>query len=100
HTHTNFSGKTNAVGILNSEEEYFREWKEAGVVGAIVLESRHPRETTHLHNRGVTYCAGVDLPVDVTRIEAGLRAHQYRCLKIYLGYVRHYAYDLGYEPAY
>lgn len=100
HTHTNFSGKINSTGILNSAEEYFRQWKQAGIAGAIVMESRQPQETVHLPNKNVFYCAGVDIPVDVARIDAGLRSHQYRCLKIYLGYVKHFASDPGYEPAY
>jgi predicted TIM-barrel fold metal-dependent hydrolase len=101
HTHTNF--RTEAASSSRdrtSEQEYFREWKEAGVVGAVVMESRHPEETTHLSNPNVVYCGGVDIPVDSARLEEGLRSGRYSCLKIYLGYVWHYAYDPGYEPAY
>lgn len=100
HTHTNFSNKISGTGVLNSEEEYFREWQQAGVVAAIGLESRHPKETIHIAGHNILYCAGVDFPVEVGRIESGLKSHQYGCLKIYLGYVPRYASDPGYEPAY
>jgi uncharacterized protein len=97
HAHTNFESLESG---RPKRQDFLQGLKAAGIVASIIMESRRPTETTHLRQPGIFYCAGVDVPVDVLRIEKGLQSRQYRCLKIYLGYVRRYASDPAYEPAY
>ena len=101
HTHTDFSGgieKTSGVPL--TEEEYFKEWREAGVVGAVAHTSQTLGNFHNLKDRNVTYCAGAGTHVKVAAIAAGLKSGKYGCIKIYLGYVHRYAYDPAYEPLY
>jgi uncharacterized protein len=102
HTHTRFDGKPERTSkIVVSEEQYLREWAEAGVVGAVSHTSATGEGyVDHLRARHVVFCAGIGPTVDTARIEAGLRSGQLGCLKIYLGYVHQWAYDPAYEPAY
>jgi uncharacterized protein len=101
HTHADFTGELERTSkIPMTEAEYFREWKEAGVVGAVSHEHRGGTGTADLRSRNVVTCAGTDAKVDVKRIEAGLKSGRYGCIKIYLGYVHQWAYDKNYEPAY
>lgn len=101
HTHTSFTGATEpATGRPQTMDQYFREWREAGIVGAIAHTTTDGGNFHDLATRNVIYCGGVGDRVDLKRIEAGLKSKKYRCLKIYLGYVHRYAYDPGYEPVY
>jgi uncharacterized protein len=93
HTHTSFKSP-------NTEDQYFKEWREAGIVGAIAHTSSSGGNFFDLKNRNVIYCGGVGDVVDVKRIEDGLKSHTYGCIKIYLGYTHRYAYDPQYEPVY
>lgn len=101
HTHTDFTGKPErSSGIPVTEAEYFREMKEAGVVGAVAHTQQDGGGYADLRAHNVISCAGTDTKVDVARIEAGLKSGKYGCIKIYLGYVHQWAYDKAYEPAY
>lgn len=101
HTHTRFNGKPESNSeIPQTEAEYFREWEEAGVVGAVGHVGIKGEDYKDLKSRHVVHCAGVGPKVDVQTIEAGLRSGKFGCLKIYLGYEYQYAYDRGYTPAY
>ena len=83
-----------------TEKEYFREMKEAGIVGAVAHTAENGNYYKNLRAKNVIHCAGSEAKVDVPRIERGLKSGQYSCIKIYLGYVHQYAYDKNYEPAY
>ena len=101
HTHTDFSDKHERTsGITDSKEQYFREWREAGVVGAVSHSSSPEEKQEDLRAYGVTHCMGMRAKVNVAKVEAGLKSGQYGCLKIYLGYIAQWAYDPAYEPVY
>jgi hypothetical protein len=101
HTHTDFSGKPEKTsGLPVTQEEYFKEWRRAGVVAAIAHSSSETEEPPDLRDKNVIDCMGVSARPNVSLIEAGLRSGRYACIKIYLGYVHQYAYDRNYEPAY
>jgi predicted TIM-barrel fold metal-dependent hydrolase len=101
HTHTSFNGVTQrGRGIPQTEAQYFKEWQEAGVVGAVAHTTTSGGNFYNLKNRGVIYCAGVDPESHTKELEAGLKSGKYGCLKIYLGYVHRYAYDRLYEQFY
>jgi hypothetical protein len=101
HTHTEFTGGVErASGIPQTEAEYFKEWREAGVVGAVAHTSQTLGDFYDLKDRNVIYCAGVGNKLNTRAIDAGLKSEKYGCIKIYLGYVHRYAYDPAYEPVY
>jgi len=101
HTHTEFEGDLERSSkIPRTREEYFKEMREAGVVGAIAHTTESGGNYYDLRAQHVMHCGGVDAKVDAARLEAGLKSGQYGCIKIYLGYVHQWAYDAAYEPAY
>jgi hypothetical protein len=101
HTHTSFTGDIESTtGLPRTQEQYFKEWSEAGIVGAVAHTSATGENFHDLKSRNVTYCGGVGDVVDVKRIEDGLRSRKYGCIKVYLGYAHFYAYDPRYEPVY
>ncbi len=101
HTHTDFSGGPERTSkIAKTEAQYFKEWSEAGVVGAVAHTSPIGANFHNLKDRNVVYCAGVGVTIDAAGIEAGLKSGKYACIKIYLGYVHRYAYDPAYRSIY
>lgn len=102
HTHTRFDGRFERTSRIKvTAEEYFREWKVAGVVGAIShLADDDSGYVDSLRAHNVIFCAGVGDRVDLRHIEDGLKAGRFGCIKIYLGYVHHWAYDSAYRPVY
>ena len=101
HTHTAFTGQPERTsGIIVSEDEYFADMREAGVVGAVAHTQRSGAGYVDLRARNVITCAGVEARVDVVRLEAGLKSGAFGCIKIYLGYVHQWAYAPEYRPAY
>ena len=101
HTHTEFIGTPERSShIPRTREEYFREMREAGIVGAIAHTDSGGGNYVDLRAEHVIHCAGVNATVDVARVASGLKSGQYGCIKIYLGYVHQFAYDKKYEPAF
>lgn len=101
HIHTHFREKSNRFsGIFDSEKSLLAEMKLNGVVGAVSHTDNYEKDYFELAPHGVMHCAGVDAKIEVKRLEDGLKAKKFRCIKIYLGYVQQYAYDKNYEPAY
>jgi uncharacterized protein len=101
HTHTSFTGDIEpTTGRPRTMDQYFKEWREAGIVGAVAHTSASGENFYDLEKRNVIYCGGVGETVELKRIENGLKSRQYRCIKIYLGYGHRYAYDRQYEPIY
>lgn len=101
HTHTDFTGgPERSSSIPKTEAQYFNEWRQAGVVGAVAHTSASGANFHDLKSRNVIYCAGVNASADTVEIESGLKSGKYGCIKIYLGYVHRYAYDEQYEPVY
>jgi uncharacterized protein len=101
HTHTLFTGQPERTsGILVTQDEYLKEMREAGVVGAVSHTDESGNGYVDLRAHNVVHCGGIDAKVDVERLEDGLRAGRYGCIKIYLGYVHQFASDSAYEPAY
>ena len=101
HTHAEFSGELEKTrGVPVTQQQYFAEWRRAGVVGAIAHSHSENDSPPDLRDRNVMTCVGVSAQPNVTLIEDGLRSGRYGCIKIYLGYVHQFAYDKNYEPAY
>jgi len=101
HTHTSFSeGLRAGDDKQRTRAQYFAEWREAGVVGAVAFTGISGEDYHDLRAQNVIYCAGVGARVEPRRLEAGLRSGKFSCLKIYLGYVRRYASEKQYEIVY
>jgi predicted TIM-barrel fold metal-dependent hydrolase len=101
HMHTEFTGSTEPfTGIMMSREELFKEFKEAGVVGAVAHTHQGKGDDMDLRAEGVTHCVGVSDQPDYKDAEDGLKSGKYGCIKIYLGYVYLWASDKTYEPLY
>lgn len=101
HTHNHFTGKPEPTSkIPDTLDQYLKEMKDLGIVGAVVHTGEHQEGYQNLDQYNVIHCAGTGADVDVKAIESGLKSGIYRCIKIYLGYVHQWAYDKKYEPAY
>ena len=102
HLHTRFSGKANRFsGINYTEESLIREMKDNGIVGAVSLSHDWKEENKAVPNQKIIQCAGIrDKVEDKARLEADLAKGRYRCLKIYLGYVRQFADHPNYQVVY
>ena len=101
HTHTRFDGSTTQeTGSPQTRDQYFKEWREAGIVGAVAHTSADGANLHDLKDNNVIYCGGVGDKIDLKRLDAGLKSRQYKCIKVYLGYTARYAYDPLYEPVY
>lgn len=101
HTHTHFTGKPEPLsGIPQTQEEYFRQWREAGVVGAVAHTDTSGGGFHDLKKQNVIYCAGIGPRENLSRLEANLKSGKYGCLKVYLGYIYRYANDPRYRPLY
>src|SRR5262245_54538942 len=60
HTHTTFTlTPERTSGIPQTQEQYFKEWEEAGVVGAVAHTSGTGEGFSNLKARNVIYCAGI-----------------------------------------
>ena len=100
-THTDFTGAVDQTSrIPMTREEYFKEMRENGVVGAVAQLSSSGKGYVDLRLENVIHCAGVGAKPDVRELENGLKSGKYGCIKIYLGYIFQYASDKNYEPAY
>lgn len=101
HTHTKFGGqKERTSGIPMTEEQYFKEWKAAGVVAAVSHTGSNDANYHDLRDKHVIQCAGVTARPDAARVEAGLKSGRYGCIKIYLGYEHQYASHANYRALY
>lgn len=101
HIHTAFTGKPERTShIPVTLQEYQRQMRQAGVSAAIAHSGKDGEGAADLRQHHIFHCAGVNARVDTARVEAGLQAGLYRCIKIYLGYVPQLASDPAYEPAY
>lgn len=101
HTHTDFSGGLEITSkIPKTREQYFKEWREAGVVGAVAHTTEDGSDFHDLKDQNVIYCAGVGENINKKRIESGLKSGQYGCIKVYLGYTHRFAYDKKYNGIY
>ncbi len=101
HTHTEFTGHPEPVtGIPMTEEEYFKELKEAHAIGAVAHTHQGAGDYFDLRSRGIMHCAGVTVRPNFKDIEQGLKTGQYGCIKVYLGYEHQSANDPHYQPLY
>ncbi|MBI3555430.1 MAG: amidohydrolase family protein [Deltaproteobacteria bacterium] len=101
HTHTEFDDEPEAMTqIPRTPEEYRRELREAGAVGAVAHTHIDDEDYHDMRRYNVVHCAGVGPRPHYKDVERGLRSGKYRCIKIYLGYVHQYANDAHYEPLY
>ena len=101
HTHPEF--RTEA-----ERAEYLRQWKAAGLVGAVGILHSHDGTVPDVPGHPIVYCAGLMTAtstakagaLDYAALEAGARAGRYGCIKIYLGYEPYYPSDPRYARAY
>ena len=101
HTHNHFTNKPERTSkIPDNLEQYLKEMKVLGVVGAVVHTGETQGDYQNLDQYNVIHCAGTGANVNVKNIEKGLKSGIFKCIKIYLGYVHQWAYDKKYEPAY
>jgi hypothetical protein len=101
HTHTHFDGMPEkGSGILNTQEQYYRELNENNVKGAVSMNSRNGGGLLIDTEHHIVNCAGIGIPVDYKKVEDGIKEKKYRCIKIYLGYVHAYVGDQAYLPLY
>ncbi|MBI3544908.1 MAG: amidohydrolase family protein [Deltaproteobacteria bacterium] len=101
HTHTEFENHPEPVSAIPmTQDEYFRQLKEANVVGAIAHTHQGKNDYFDLRARGITHCVGVGASPDLKDAENGFKSGKYGCIKIYLGYVHQWASDRHYQPLY
>jgi uncharacterized protein len=101
HTHTRFEGKPERTsGIPVTKEQYLKEMREAGVVGAVSHTGQKDEGYVDLKENNVIHCAGVGARPDLRKLDQGLSSKKYGCVKIYLGYVHQWANDPRYKPIY
>lgn len=101
HTHTDFDGRLERTsGIRVTREQYLKDMKAAGIVGAVSHTAEYDKGLVDLKKQNVIHCAGIRQEVKPALLEEGLKSGRYGCMKIYLGYVYRYAYDPLYEPVY
>lgn len=102
HLHTHFKGTAHEwSGRFDSRESLLKEMAENNVVGAVSHTELYEKDYhPGLDANGIIHCAGVGPKIQVARLEKGLKAGHFRCIKIYLGYVAQYASDKNYDPVY
>lgn len=102
HIHARFTGgKERTSGIPLTAAQLEQEMRANGVVGAIAHTSADGANyQAGLKEKGIFQCFGLDATPDLKKLEAGLRAGQYSCVKVYLGYIHKYANDPVYLPVY
>ncbi|MFA5140770.1 MAG: amidohydrolase family protein [Elusimicrobiota bacterium] len=101
HTHADFDNKLDPDSkIPNTREEFLRERARAGIVASISHCQDETCEGPDPTADKVFRCGGVRATPDLTALEAGLRGKRFRCIKVYLGYEKAYAYDAVYDPVY
>lgn len=102
HTHTRFPGGLESnTQIPMTEEQYFKEMKEAGITATISHTGQGGEGyDERLSSKGVTFCAGIGYEVETKKLEQSLKSGKFKCIKIYLGYVHQFASDPHYEPVY
>jgi len=95
HTHPEFtpSGERSAAAFEQQRAK-------AGVVMAVGILHSENGVLPETRSPNTIYCAGVSANPDLAGIEHGLVSRDYRCIKIYLGYVHKSASDPAYEPVY
>jgi predicted TIM-barrel fold metal-dependent hydrolase len=101
HLHTQFEGMKMPIELpVVKREEFHNQLKKAGVVGGIAHTVMGGHAYSDERAMGVMACGSAGVKVDAVEIERGLKSGKYGCIKVYLGYVHRYAYDLAYEPVY
>ena len=101
HVHTKFNDKPEPnSGIIYNQQQLIQEMRGAGVVAAVSMGFNHRIPQTDLNSSGVFLCAGIRADYNLRQLESQIKADQYKCLKIYLGYVHLFAKDPIYQPIY
>lgn len=101
HTHLSPIGYMKDKSDPEILDAYFKEWEAAGVVGGVVHTSDLNKRYVDLPaDKNVIFCAGVREKIDYQALEKGLKSKKFNCVKIYLGYVKKWAYDSSYLPVY
>lgn len=101
HVHVDFDNQPDEVSSIEySEKQFVTEMSEAGITGFVA----HTKDESILPNRfpnlKSSHCIGISEKLNTQVVEQGLKTQTYKCIKIYLGYVYHYAYDEVYKPFY
>ncbi len=101
HIHTRFSGEPEQTsGIVMTEAQLFQEFKRAGVVGAIAHSGENGKSFVDLRAKNVFHCFGVGPQPKRKDLEAAMKSGNFRCFKVYLGYVHQFASHPDYRVVY
>lgn len=102
HTHTDFTGEKDPMGgFAVTKEEYLKQRQDVGVVASLShVAGDGAGYNAEMKEKNVFHCFGIGERVDLKALEAGLTSKDYRCIKIYLGYVHRFAADPAYSPVY
>lgn len=102
HTHTRFDGRPEMTSkIVVTREQYLKERKETGVVASISHVSEDGAGyNADMKAENVFHCFGIGKKVDLAKLERGLKSRDYRCVKIYLGYIHRFASEEPYRGVY
>lgn len=103
HMHTAFNGKPEPYSkIPYTMEEMLKEFKAAGIVGAVshLKRTNGANYIAELSNYGMLQCFGAVANSDLKTLEAGLKDRRFRCIKVYLGYIHQWANHPAYRALY
>ena len=101
HVHTAFSGRPALYSSIPYTAEQLRQEMAANrVVGFVAHTANLQQALPSMPPFLTAYCAGITATYDRHALETALASGAYHCIKVYLGYVHHYAYDAFYDPVY
>ncbi len=103
--HSHFSLEDDS-GASQPTIEMLKMYREANVLGAVIHFPRNLEKSNRIKvdrarsDFKMALCAAIVPGQDIEKVEAGLKNKDYRCMKVYLGYVSKYAADPFYIPFY
>ena len=101
HIHTAFDGRPALYsGISYTSQQLAHEMAANNVVGFVAHTTTLHEPLPALPTFLTAHCVGIAETYDTAALDAALASGTYQCIKVYLGYVHHYASDLFYAPVY
>jgi uncharacterized protein len=102
HIHSSFTND-NELDVKfppNSREELEREFRENNIVAAVNLTEPGGGDPPDLSDLNIIRCYGVSEKDSRKTLENAIQKRGYKCFKIWLGYLYHYATSPLYKPVY
>lgn len=81
-------------------KEFLKSMKNAGITASIAHTHTITDGYVDMRKDNVFHCVGARPPYSPSKIDKALQKGQFKCIKIYLGYIPAYATDPVYKPAY